>query len=76
LGIYFDTSAGDIDNAFISSLELSEVGVEIEDIPLKKLLLGLRKNKFYTYQGSLTTPPCLEAVRFYIVDDPQPISEE
>ncbi|MCP9940624.1 carbonic anhydrase family protein, partial [Synechococcus sp. Cruz CV12-2-Slac-r] len=31
---------------------------------------------YYTYAGSLTTPPCSEGVQFYILKDPVSISAE
>ena len=30
---------------------------------------------FYTYEGSLTSPPCTERTTYYIVDEPVPIAE-
>ena len=32
-------------------------------------------NSFYTYSGSLTTPPCTENVRWIILNEIFPISE-
>ncbi|MEY4431675.1 MAG: hypothetical protein RLZZ533_1611, partial [Cyanobacteriota bacterium] len=30
--------------------------------------------QYYSYAGSLTTPPCTEGVRFYILKQPVPMS--
>lgn len=42
---------------------------------LSKLLPDQEKMEhFYTYQGSLTTPPCSEAVTWILFPDPLPVS--
>jgi carbonic anhydrase len=35
-----------------------------------------RENEFYSYEGSLTTPPCTEGVRFFILKSQANISRE
>lgn len=35
---------------------------------------NLKKRNFYTYQGSLSTPPCSEAVTWVVYQEPIPIS--
>lgn len=39
-----------------------------------KLLLPKSLSKFYTYAGSLTTPPCSEGVNWYVLANPVTIS--
>lgn len=39
-------------------------------------LLPADKAKFWTYSGSLTTPPCYESVRFLLFKEPIQVSEE
>lgn len=46
----------------------------IPAIPLR-YFLPYNINKFYTYQGSLTAPPCLETATWYILKQKMPISE-
>ncbi|EDV30413.1 uncharacterized protein Dana_GF22952 [Drosophila ananassae] len=41
---------------------------------LSSLISGVDVDKFYTYKGSLTTPPCSEAVTWILFPDPIPIS--
>ncbi|EDW24004.1 GL23614 [Drosophila persimilis] len=41
---------------------------------LSSLIAGVDVDKFYTYKGSLTTPPCSEAVTWILYSDPIPIS--
>lgn len=39
-------------------------------------LLPADTSKYYTYLGSLTTPPCFESVTWVVFDDPIEVSEE
>ncbi len=39
-------------------------------------LLPTRNRKYYTYRGSLTTPPCSEVVDWYVMKKPVGISQE
>ncbi|KAL9894013.1 carbonic anhydrase 9 isoform 2-T2 [Glossina fuscipes fuscipes] len=41
---------------------------------LSSLINSVDVDKFYTYKGSLTTPPCSEAVTWILYPDPIPIS--
>lgn len=41
---------------------------------LSSILSGLDTERFYTYKGSLTTPPCAEAVTWVVFSDYLPIS--
>jgi len=34
------------------------------------------RTKYWTYCGSLTTPPCYESVRFLLFKDPITVSEQ
>ncbi|XP_065360180.1 uncharacterized protein CAH6 [Calliphora vicina] len=45
-----------------------------ELISLGSLLGNINREDFYTYQGSLTTPPCAESVTWVIFSDILPIS--
>ena len=38
------------------------------------LISQLDLTNFYTYKGSLTTPPCTEGLRWVVLKDIQPIS--
>ena len=75
LAIYFDVAAGgNTDNAFIASLMLDQQNPNITTLPLADLVGNLKKTQLYTYQGSLTTPPCSEIVTWIINNEPQAIS--
>lgn len=68
------------DNAPDVAGEETDVGVESN---AKELLPGFRSShskgpfvitRYYTYAGSLTTPPCSEGVRWIVVKDPVNVS--
>ena len=46
-----------------------------EEVPLYKLLNTIRE-KYYTYEGSLTTPPLAECVKWIVFSDEVLVSEE
>uniref|UniRef100_A0A1A9WRQ0 Alpha-carbonic anhydrase domain-containing protein n=1 Tax=Glossina brevipalpis TaxID=37001 RepID=A0A1A9WRQ0_9MUSC len=45
-------------------------------ITMRQLLGNVNTKVFFSYSGSLTTPPCSEAVRWFVFPDPLTISEE
>jgi len=47
----------------------------IFDVNLKGVLGGFDFREFYTYEGSLTAPPCTEGIRWVVVPKPRAISE-
>ena len=50
--------------------------VKVQDVKIDpKSLIPLKLN-FYSYEGSLTTPPCTEGVRFFILKTPASLSKE
>lgn len=68
-----------MDNPFIQTLwnyMPLEVGLSVEPpdilIDLNKLLP--EKREYYTYMGSLTTPPCTEDVLWMVMKNPVPVS--
>jgi carbonic anhydrase len=73
-----------VDDVFKNAPEVAgeetDVGVESN---AKELLPGFRSDhdkgtfvitRYYTYSGSLTTPPCSEAVRWFVAKDPVNVS--
>ena len=46
------------------------------DLELKKFLSTVDFRFFWSYEGSLTTPPCTENIQWTVVDLPMPMSQE
>ena len=70
-----DNSAGP--NSFIDALDAQNIGkllnLDIQEILGSKLYsLG----SYYTYYGSLTTPPCSESVLWYVISTPLKITRK
>ena len=79
LGIFFDLEVGgNRPNEFIESLKFSKAhpeGIPINEVNLKDFLSELEKDGYWSYDGSLTTPPCSEGIKWTIFSDVQSISE-
>lgn len=70
-------SATNLDKISIvcESLQTSFYRVD-ENVAVEELIKSLDLNKFYHYEGSLTTPPCTEGLNWFVMHDTQPISAE
>jgi carbonic anhydrase len=63
----------EVSHPFIEKLRIEDFQ-EIQEIDLSELFED-KSTGFYHYQGSLTTPPCVETVNWIILNQVLPISD-
>lgn len=74
LGVFIDIGEENAEfNNFINVLEDEKQEDVWGDINLLKIV---KKDKLFFYDGSLTTPPCIEGIKWYIAKTPIIISKE
>ena len=72
IGIFFDREkGGNADNPF-----LEELWENNGKLSLGSFLSTLRWDKYWQYEGSLTTPPCSEGIKWTVIEHVQPISDK
>ena len=76
LGVFFEV--GDEANPYIESLDFAnatEAGNPLENVNLGSFLAGLDMSKYWHYDGSFTTPPCTEGVKWWVLREPVKITQ-
>jgi carbonic anhydrase len=81
IGIFFDRQAGgDYPNPLLTSLQFNQtqngVTTNVTNVNLASFLGGLDFSRYWSYAGSLTTPPCSEGIKWTVLEQVQPISKE
>lgn len=76
IGIMFDVEkGGNGTNMFLKQMEgLATVAPLTAALSFKGFLQTLDTSEFWSYDGSLTTPPCTEGVKWSVLKTIQPIS--
>lgn len=80
IGVFFDSEmGGDGENLFLNQLEsiFSTAPGNTrtnQKINVEGFLDSLDLDNFWSYDGSLTTPPCTEGIKWSVLKQVQPIS--
>jgi carbonic anhydrase len=70
-----ETAPVGIFDAIVEAAPLAGGSVELEGMSLNALTLLPDESSYFTYTGSLTTPPCTESVRWFVMQKPVPVSD-
>ena len=80
IAIFFDRKiGGNFDNPLLDSLKFSKttqgVGLSVTNVNLATFLSGVNFSRYWSYRGSITTPPCTEGLKWRVIQQVQPISD-
>jgi carbonic anhydrase len=73
IGIFFDREkGGNYANPFIDSLAFGstvlDTAVPVTNVNLANLLSSADFSRYWSYKGSLTTPPCTEGIKWSVLE--------
>ena len=80
ISIFFDREKGsNKSNTFLDSLNFGKTVVDtatpVTNVNLASLLSGTDFSRYWSYNGSLTIPPCTEGIKQSVLEQVQPISD-
>jgi carbonic anhydrase len=72
IGIFFDREkGGNYSNPFLDSLNfgktVADTATPVKNVNLASLLSGADFSRYWSYKGSLTTPPCTEGIKWSVI---------
>ena len=79
IGIFFDRNqGGNYENSFLESLNnaiVTKDSAKPTTVDVREFLHGVDMSSYWSYDGSLTTPPCTEGLKWSVIQQVQPISD-
>ena len=78
IGVFFDRVHGGVEEnpflkSFFDSIDAADGTTEVD---LSAFLDSVDMSRYWSYDGSFTTPPCTEGIKWTVIKQVQPISEE
>ena len=78
IAVFFDIEdGGEADNEFITALFNAMDNrnqPDAPEVPIRQFLGSIDMSKFWSYDGSFTSPPCAEGVKWSIIKEVQTLS--
>ena len=74
IGIFFDMAeGGSTTNAFLDSV-FAAIDDPTQKVDMRQFLSTVDMTDYWSYDGSLTVPPCTEGIKWSVIKSVQPIS--
>ena len=75
IGIFFDmVEGGDTNNPFVESV-FAAIDDPTSKVEMRQFLSTIDMRDYWSYDGSFTTPPCTEGIKWSVIKQVQPISQ-